>query len=164
MEKISLSLRKALNLELDGYEFYTKCAQLTDSKEAKEMFNFLAREEQTHYERIEDLYQENFREEYFAYERCIRTEEPNKSVSKIFDLEKLHEKADVLDALNLGIKAENESISLYGNLAQSSENKEMKEIFEKLVEEEKKHLLILEGERETVTDTGAFKDFKIVTM
>ncbi len=163
MEEISKSLRKALDLELDGYEFYTKCAKLTDSREAKEMFNFLAREEQTHYERIEDMYQENFREEYFAYERCIRVEEPNKGFSKIFDLEKLHEKADVLDALNLGIKTEKESIGLYGNLAKT-EKKETKELFEKLVEEEKKHLLILEGERETVTDTGAFKDFKIVTM
>ncbi|MEM2918978.1 MAG: ferritin family protein [Candidatus Altiarchaeota archaeon] len=164
MEEISKILKKALELEVNGYEFYNKCSELTDSKEAKKMFSFLAKEEQRHYEKIEEIYMENFKGDYFTYERNLLSETRNANFEKIFSLENLKEKADVIDALNLGIKAEKDSIELYNNLSESFEDKNLKELFEKLAGEEKKHLIILEDEKEFITDTGAFKDFRVVTM
>ncbi|MEM4347941.1 MAG: ferritin family protein [Candidatus Altiarchaeota archaeon] len=164
MEEISKILKKALELEVNGYEFYNKCSELTDSKEAKEMFSFLAKEEQRHYEKIEEIYMENFKGDYFTYERNLLSETRNANFEKIFSLGNLKEKADIIDALNLGIKAEKDSIELYNNLSESFEDKNLKELFEKLAGEEKKHLIILEEEKEFITDTGAFKDFRVVTM
>lgn len=165
MEEISKLLRKALELEVNGYEFYNKCSELTNSKDAKEMFSFLAKEEQKHYEKIEEIYMENFKDDYFAYERNLLSETKREvNFEKIFSLENLKEKADVIDALNLGINAERQSIDLYENLSENFKDDKLKEFFEKIADEERKHLMILENEREVITDTGAFKDFRVVTM
>lgn len=75
----------------------------------------------------------------------------------------LDAKSDALDALNIAIKAEDNSVLLYQRLAGGSKNEKLKKVFMQLAAEEKKHFYILENEVESVTKTGAYSDFKIVT-
>jgi rubrerythrin len=75
----------------------------------------------------------------------------------------LDDKPDALAALNVGIRAEENSINLYQKLADEAEDIQIREFFEKLVSEENRHRLILQTEVEFVIDTGEFHDFKTVT-
>lgn len=158
------ALCKALDLEVDGYEFYSACAEHTSSEKGKEMFNYLADEERVHYDRVEEIYKSKFGG------RCIEyTSRSDRETSKSSVFEEkvpggnLDEKSDALDALNIGIKVEDNSIELYRQLAEESKDPEINSFFAKLVKEEEKHRQILENEVELVTETGNFTDFKVVT-
>ncbi len=76
----------------------------------------------------------------------------------------LNDRSDALDALNIGIKAEDNSIKLYTKLSQASFQPDTIKLFKQLIEEERMHRSILENEVEFVTETGEFHDFKTVTM
>lgn len=158
------ALSRALDLETEGYEFYMRCAENTKSKEGQEMFRYLAEEEQTHYKKVKEIFKNEFRKEFEKYEGI--SEEMGQS--GVFEEKvpggNLDEKSDALDALNIAIKAEVNSIELYEKLAEGSSKPDIKNLFEKLAEEEKKHRSILEAEVEFVTETGEFHDFKAVTM
>jgi rubrerythrin len=156
------ALSRALDLEVEGRRFYLLCAGLTRSEEGKDMFNYLAHEEKVHYDKIAQFFEVK---DFQGY--CDYVEAKGLS-SGVFDGRmkgvKLDDKADSLDALNVAIKAEENSIDLYSKLANEAGGEEMRLFFERLVGEERKHRNILETEVEYVTGTGDFKDFRAVTM
>jgi rubrerythrin len=155
-------LGRALDLEVEGREFYLKCSQSTKSSDGKDMFMFLANEEKIHYDRIAQLYE---REDYKGYCDYVQSKGLESGVfSKRVKGGTLDDKSDALSALNVGIKAEENSIELYSALANEAISEEMKLFFERLVSEERRHRNILANEVEFVTGTGDFKDFTTITM
>jgi rubrerythrin len=163
-KEISEVLNKALELEREGREFYLECMERTKHKGGKEMFRYLAEEECMHYETVEKTYRREFEKEYLQYKK---TQPASAVKSGIFQIKvaggAADEKAGALDALNIAIKAEDLSVLLYQRLAGGSKNEKLKKVFTKLMQEEKKHFLILENEAASITKTGAYTDFKIVT-
>jgi rubrerythrin len=159
---MSDALSRALDLEVEGRQLYLNCAINTSNNDGKSMFNFLANEEKIHYEKVAKFFEKN---DYTSY--CNYVEAKGLS-SGVFEKKvkggNLDGKSDALSALNVGIRAEENSIKLYQRLADDAENSNIKKFFEKLVVEENKHKLILVTEVEFVTDTGEFHDFKTVTM
>jgi len=161
------SLNKALNLEVEGKDFYTKCAEKTSSAEGRRMFDYLAKEEEAHYNKVLRIFETDFKE---AYAERMKKCEPNMKIkpSGVFKKKiaggKISTKSDVLDALNISLKAEEDSIRLYEKLAKQSFQADTIRLFEQLVEEEKTHHSILENEVEFVTKTGEFTDFKTITL
>ena len=159
---LSDALCRGLDLETEGRGFYLKCADGTTDKEGKGMFAYLASEEKVHYDKIAAVFREYDAKGFRNYV------EEKGLMSGVFKGEvkggKLSGKSDALDALNIGIAAEEKSIMLYDNLSKTAPTREIRALFSKLVEEEKRHKNILENEVEFVTDTGEFHDFKTVTM
>jgi len=160
--KMCRALESALSLELEGRDFYRRCAENTSDQEGKAMFGYLAGEEQTHYNKIEDFFNRQFHMEYCEYI------EGKKDASGVFRTDvpggRLDSTSDALDALNVGIKAEEKSIELYSKLSGEAPDEKTKAFFDRLQEEERKHRNILDNEVEFVTKTGEFHDFKTVTM
>ena len=160
------ALSKALYLEAEGHEFYIKCSQSTKNNDAQGMFKYLAREEEIHFKKVEEIFEREFKKEYEAH---MKTCKPPGSIkpSGVFEKNipggRIDEKSDALDALNIGIRAEDNSIRLYERLAKESFQPDTIKLFEHLAEEERKHHAILEAEVEFVTQTGEFHDFKTVT-
>ena len=76
----------------------------------------------------------------------------------------LNEKSDSIDALNIGVEAEEKSIKLYRELEEAAEENDLKQVFRKLIHEEQKHLAILNKEIDFVTETGEYYDFTAVSM
>lgn len=155
-----VALESARKLEKEGYEFYTQAAQKTLNREGREMFEFLAVEEIKHYKIVDNLM------EMFGGSRLPIKDEIT-SESGIFNETRggsIGEKADQLDALNIGIKAEQKSIEAYSNIYDKTNNQSLKKAAKKLIQEEKKHLSILEAEVEFITDTGEYHDFRTITM
>ena len=50
-------LKQAMELEEEGLQFYRKAARATRDKQAQEIFNTLAGDEQKHYDLIEKQFQ-----------------------------------------------------------------------------------------------------------
>lgn len=163
-KEISGLLNKALEIELEGRKFYLECMAKTNHAGGQEMFRYLAEEEWIHYEKVEKIYHREFEKEYKEFKREQSAKEP---VSGIFPKKvpggNIDNRSDALDALNIALKAEDNSILLYERLAGGSKNEKLKKVFAQLVLEEKKHFMILEKEIESVTGTGAYTDFKMVT-
>ncbi|MBU0761893.1 MAG: ferritin family protein [Candidatus Altiarchaeota archaeon] len=154
---------KALDLEEEGMKFYTKCKETTKDENGKEMFSYLAKEEIIHYNKVAEIFKTYLNKGYCDY-IAARQDKPESGVfEKNFPGGGLNDKTDILAALNIGINAEENSIKLYKQLAEDSENDEAKMAFQKLATEEQKHKSILENEIEFVTGTGEFHDFKQVT-
>jgi len=161
--KLGGALKKAIELEEWGFAFYTESAKKTKDREGKSMFEFLAGEETKHAERIQKLIEGDTVDEEIE----VWVPEIKEIEATIFKRKvpggRADEKADSLEALNIGIEAEKNSIELYGKLAEQCDNKKCPKVFHKLVSEEQKHLAILEKEVEFVTETGSFTDFKVIT-
>ena len=161
--EISEMLNMALQIETEGRRFYLECMERTAHAGGKEMFKYLAQEETIHYETVEKIYRREFEKEYLSFKKT----EAGLGASGIFKMKVPGGAADAnggaLDALNIAIKAEDNSALLYRRLAGASKNPRLQKVFARLAEEEKKHFYILEKEVESLTKTGAYTDFRIVT-
>ncbi|MBN2014747.1 MAG: ferritin family protein [Candidatus Altiarchaeota archaeon] len=158
------ALDKALNLEIEGHEFYMQCAEHTTSREGQEFFRYLAGEELIHYDKIVEIYKKRSNRGYCEYRNRIKK---MKKADRIFEKHvpggNLDKRSDALDALNIAIRVEDNSIKLYHELAEKAEKPDLRRFFKELLGEEEKHRSLLETEIEFLTETGSFKDFKVVT-
>ena len=165
MEKDTLCgiLSKALDIEEEGRDFYIECFKKTSDENGKKMFKTLAEDELRHYNRIAEIFESHMRQGYCDY----LDSKGKRKKSGIFESDipgaAIDEASDALEALNIGINAENNSINLYSRLADDAQDDTMKTAFIKLTQEEQKHKSILEQEVEFIMQTGQFSDFKQVT-
>ncbi len=162
-KKICELVGKALELEEEGRDFYMECSKRTADENAKEMFKQLAEDEIKHYNKVVEIFND-----YLKKGRCedvIPKEE--RTPSQVFEDNipggRLNDKTDTLDALNIGIRAEENSIILYKKLEKETDRMSLKPVFIRFIEEETRHKYILEKEVEYVTETGEFHDFKTIT-
>jgi len=162
------ALTRALDLEVEGMEFYAKCAEHTSSRDGKDMFKHLAGEEKVHYEKVTDIFKRLYNDEYCSYAEAHRRVGMRVSGGGVFEKKvpggNLDDESDALDALNIALKAEENSIRLYEKLAAGTSDRDARVLFTRLVDEERTHRSILEAEAEFITETGEFHDFKTVTM
>ncbi|MFH0859647.1 MAG: ferritin family protein [Candidatus Altiarchaeota archaeon] len=161
-EKIVKGLESAIELEMAGQKFYREAAERTADENGTEMFNFLADEEAEHESLLREKYVEIVGEDYEGGEDLEEV-----VIGRVFS-ERVSGGAsgkgsDDLDALNIGINAEKESIELYGRLKKEAEDEELQDTFEMLVEAEERHLSLLETQVEFITETGEWHDFGTIT-
>jgi len=155
---------KALDLELEGISFYEGCAKHTDNEDGKKMFLHLAGEEKTHYKNVAEIFSNLYHDRFCKYEQLHQDNEDSGVFEEKVPGGNLNEASDALDALNIAVNAEDNSIKLYETLAENVADQDSKVFFTKMVDEEKNHKSILESEAQFVTETGEFKDFTQVTM
>jgi rubrerythrin len=159
MSKISdvkEAIKTAIQMEKDGYSFYKKAASQTSSEMGKSFFESLANDEQVHL----DVFQKIFEDKVGKTEWDILVNS-NKKYSElpIFpkDLESsegANPNLDELDALRLGMDSEKEAIDYYNKIKEKSSNSDVKDILDKIIEQEKKHYLLLEQEFDHLDKTG----------
>lgn len=156
--EIKEALGKALDIEQQGYLFYTESAKHTPDKNGAAMFWWLAGEEKKHFERIRAIWAEDM--------QSIKPPEfsPDTAALNYRIFKKTSsETEDELDALNTGITAEESSIALYSYLSKHAGlSGKARRVFHQLMGEEEKHLAILNKEVEFVTKTGEYTDFRTV--
>ena len=163
-KEIAEVLEKALEMEYEGRLFYLECCGKTKSPEGQEMFRYLAEEESIHYDKVMKLFEKEFNKEYVKYKETKGSHEhAGGAFQKVVKGGTVDVSSDALEALNMGISAEEKSIRLYARLAKGAKSEKLIKFFIDLAEEERKHHVILEKEVEAVTGTGAYADFKQVT-
>ena len=143
----------AVQIEINGRDFYEIVAKHSKNKKAKDVFLYLASEEAEHEKRFREILntvktyepKEAYPEEYFAYMRSLADnrvftgKEMGRETAKSVRGEK--------DAVDLGINAEKYSIEFYEGMKKLVSTKD-KNAVDVIINEEKKHLDTLNGLKE----------------
>ncbi len=156
-----------LFVEDDGRRFYERCSKLVSTKEGREMFNFLASEESRHYTKFKELYVKHAGKKPVLSD-CERTRLAGfRKKADVFvrgSVEGLLDGAsDAIDALDIAVEVEENSIRLYSGFRKSVSEEGVLDVLKTIIGEEERHLAILQMEEEFLTSTGEWHDFRIVT-
>ncbi|MBN7773597.1 ferritin-like domain-containing protein [Clostridium aminobutyricum] len=134
-------LELALSMENDLKEFYQKQAKLNEGNRLKAAFILLAKEEEKHAEIIK------------SYSKDIILPLPDShiiaDIQTIFNEMKdfrveIKELPDQLDVYRMALEKEEQSVKFYQDLHDKASEEQSKTVFGYLIEQEKKHCIIVE--------------------
>jgi len=146
------ALKKAIQLEKDGIDFYLKSAKKTKNIFTKKIFEELAREEENHIKAINRIY-EDLKNNSIKIEWV--TAESKDNIEKVFQdalVEKAIKSKDDLEALNLALDFENKSIKYYERLAKNSKDNFERRFYFTLSYEERGHYLKIMDSIQYISD------------
>ena len=129
----------AIELELNGEQFYRSLAEDTNSPGLKSVFNMLADDETKHKAVFENM-QENDHSE--IKDTAILKEAD--SVFKELNKDDFLNEEKQLDVYKKALELEQKSISYYGELIDLAEDERAKDALRKVIGEEEKHSRLLE--------------------
>ncbi|OHB99849.1 MAG: hypothetical protein A3G70_00345 [Planctomycetes bacterium RIFCSPLOWO2_12_FULL_39_13] len=145
------ALKIAVNIEEEGFEFYSTLVKNARDSKVKEVFSKLASDEKEHLARFQKAYLELTSPispvqgcEDYTVDLYLKYLIDTGVFTKKGEAKKLamEIKTDI-DALKIGIQAEKDSILYYSEAAKNTKNTFGKMTFEQLANEEKKHLKLL---------------------
>ena len=143
------ALQMAIEMEKEGQGFYKKTAEKTSDKMTRQVFEFLANEELKHIEAIKIFYDSEISGKTTDFEKVTAGQTPDKARQAIMNLFKgLGDKAPVdkpdLDAYNFARDFEKNGEKFYRKAAEKASDKNVKKLFEFLVDEEKRHFQMID--------------------
>ncbi len=138
----------AMDLELDGKKYYEELMEETKNKGLKNIFKMLAKDEEEHYRIVKDL-----RKEFSDALKSETLKESNNIFANMLKSKDFYtEDKSHIEAYKHACGLEDKSIELYNEQLQNAKDENEKKIFEMLVQEEKKHKIILENIIEFVSE------------
>ncbi len=152
-EKAAEALKESMAIELQGREFYLVAAEKTEDERGKEIFSFLSREEQRHFQYIRNAYDNIMEGKAFLLEIPERPE--SYMEAEIFSPEfkkRIGGKNFAASALGIGILLEKNSFELYSNLARMSSSDDLRNLYFHLSRWEKTHYEMLNREWESIKE------------
>lgn len=140
----------ALQMELDGEKYYREMASGTKHNDLKQVLEGLADDEKRHYQIIQSAQNQTFGHIQLEDDPSLR------SVRNIFSIDNCKEPAgknDLIEKLKeeqsdiyrAALRKEQESVELYRKLKEDAEEDETKKIFTTLMQEEEKHVDVIEN-------------------
>jgi len=152
-------LHTALDMEKKGYKFYKEISQKSQNEVTKKIFDFLAKDEVLHIEKINDFYiglddqgdMAPLSLEDIQKHREERFDIFSKSISEI----KMKIKPDDDDkkAYEVALEMENNGYKYYENMLKEAQDKTLVKFIQFLVEEEKKHYKLILNTYEYLNDS-----------
>ncbi|MDA8091739.1 MAG: ferritin family protein [Nitrospiraceae bacterium] len=143
----------AIKTETDAIDFYGKAAQKTSHPVGKKMFLSIIEDEKRHLEVLKCIFEGMDIE-------VPEGKNPMGRVKTVFDenrdlmLSRVAATSDEVQALEMAMKMEKDSVDFYEKAAASARERKEKAVFERLVEEEKQHYAIFSNTLQFLTDTG----------
>jgi rubrerythrin len=160
IENVKDAIKTAIQMEKDGYSFYKKAADQTSSDMGRTIFKSLAADELLHLEVFEKLFNKKVgKTEWYT---LVNTS--NKYVDiPIFpkDLKKIegaNPDTNEIDAIRIAMDSEQRAIEYYTKISENSPDDDLKKILDEIINQEKNHYNILEGEFHHITSTGYWFD------
>jgi len=135
----------AIEIEINGRDFYNAVAAKVKSTKAKNLFQFLAGEEKKHIEKFKKILEsvkkyepkEAYPEEYFAHINALASNQVFTQKDK--GAQVARGAKDENAAIDIGIKAEKDSITFYEDMKKIVPEED-KRIVDDVIAEEQKHL------------------------
>ncbi len=154
------AIKTAIQMEKDGYSFYKKAAAQTTSDMGKSIFESIADDELLHLEVFKKMFNDIVGKE--EWKELVNSSKKYSNVN-IFpkDLkEAVGANPDVneIDALRIAMDSEKEAIDYYTKIRDNLTDYQVKEIINEIIEQEKNHYIILEGEFNHINTTGYWFD------
>jgi rubrerythrin len=156
IENVKDAIKTAIQMEEDGYSFYQKAAAQTSSDMGKTVFKSLAADELLHLEVFEKLFNEKVGKT--EWHDLVNTSKKYVDIP-IFpkDLKKLegaNPDINEIDALHIAMDSEQKAIEYYTEIREKSSDDEVNKIIDEIINQEKNHYNILEGEFHHINSTG----------
>ena len=138
----------AVRIERNGVKFYQYLSENVKDDDAKDVFSFLASEEEKHVgifrQMLDEVADYTPRYSYPGEYGLFLDELASSAVESLKNYEEALKSKDFEEAIKLGIKVELQSIVYYSELYDLLPDK-LNEVIKKVVDEEKKHYLELKG-------------------
>jgi rubrerythrin len=157
----------AVKAEKDGIDFYMKAAKkFSGNQDLQKLFHSLAKEEAKHMQIFLDF---KVKSEDKGIDQCLKSPEIDAYLEAIVQeglfpkgetVNKRLEKVETVgQAAAIAMAAEKNAVLLYTELAKLSKDKEQRKFFEKIVKEEKSHLVMVANLRAEYDDAYAAMRF-----
>ncbi len=141
----------AMNSEIDAETFYRNASAKAQSQAGKQLFQELADFEHNHFEHVRHIIEARKKRTKITVSRIARKLPDIKpEVKGEFE----PNKEEIVDILNLGMKAEKEAQERYQAIAARLDDQKAKEIFSNLAEDERRHHALLEAEHYHISNKG----------
>lgn len=165
-------LRRAMQIERDGYRFYMDVARMATGERAKEMFRSLANDEVTHlrillieYRALEEgkgwVAPTDADLELIEIPDPANPELPGEEYpeeSPIFSPAREPSIENDIAALEFGMETERLSYELYKNAAREAQDPRAHAVYEQLAQEENRHYEILQHSHEYLSENQTWWD------
>ena len=156
----ALILRNAVEMEIQGKEFYERAAEKMMNQRGKEMFRSLVNQERVHVDILEDQLNRFVHDKVWLSLNHLKSEAPATKISVFQDkyIKKIEigPNAGELDVIKLGMEVEKKSVDYYRAAGSGLRDKNAKDIFNWLVAQEAGHLTILQAEYDYRTKSGFY--------
>ena len=160
IENVKDAIRTAIQMEQEGYSFYLKAAAQTSSEMGRTVFKSLAADELLHLEVFQKLFDEKVGKE--EWNNLITSGKKYADI-QVFpkDLKRIegaNPDTNEIDAIRIAMDSEKKAIEYYTKINQNVTSNEFKEIINEIIEQEKNHYSLLEGEFHHINSTGYWFD------
>jgi rubrerythrin len=161
IENVKDAILTAIQMEKDGYSFYMKAAAQTNSDMGRSIFESLASDEQRHL----DVFQKMFEDKVSKTEWNELVESSKKYAqipifpNDLKDAPGMDTDSTELDALRMAMDGEKEAIEYYDKIKEKLDDKDVKNVIDEIIEQEKNHYSILENEFNHINSTGYWFEF-----
>ncbi len=133
------AIMRAMEIEKETFDYYTKAQQKTFDPSGKRIFSWLARTEEEHYLKLSELYgsmEESGR--WVFYGGSTISLEPESP-----DAKEIGFSTGDLEALEIGMDIEKKGIAYFDELVRKTADPDGKKMLQKLLEEEREHLRVI---------------------
>ena len=148
-EDILEPFRIALKLEEEGREYFLKAARETQSRLARQTFEFLAKEEDRHIENIQSFFKALQDEENEDLPEVEESQSEQKLEAFNQRLDKLQSEfkpsASDMDAYRYALEFENGAEDFYQEILDKSNDARVRKFYQWLIDEEKMHGRLLKS-------------------
>jgi rubrerythrin len=162
MEKKKLQdlVKQAIRLEIDGRKFFNHAAEITLHELGKKMFQRLAQEEVKHLTTFGKLFGSMVKAE--DWKEYVKKEEKLSEKSPLIEelasrMKKPEAKGEV-EALRIGMELEQNAVEMFKKTSADVTDTKIKEIFDKICDEERFHFDLLQAQHDSVTGSGFWLD------
>jgi rubrerythrin len=156
----ALILRNAVEMEIQGKEFYERGAEKMRNQRGKEMFLSLVKQERVHVDILEDQLNRFVHDKVWLSLKQLKSGAPATKISVFQDKDikkiEIGPNAGELDVIKLGMEVEKKSVEYYRAAGNDLQDKNAKDIFNWLVAQEAGHLTILQAEYDYRTKSGFY--------
>ncbi len=161
IENVKDAILTAVQMEKDGYTFYTKAAAQTESEMGRTIFESLADDEQRHLNIFQKMFEDKV--EQSEWNDLVNSSKKYANIpvfpTDLKDAPGMDSDSTEIDALRMAMDSEKEAIDYYNEILESLENQELKNVINEIIEQEKNHYSLLEKEFNHINSTGYWFEF-----
>jgi len=154
-EYLLQALKEAVQMEVEGRQFYLEAAKKVKSEGVREIMVYLAESEMYHIQKFNEIYQSLQKDPSWTESMAAFTPPKHDAYVCVMAMTKEKDNTggkDDLQALRTGIKMEECSIDHYTKLAKEATNPLARRFFMSVAHEERGHLLALQDMHNYLSD------------
>lgn len=158
-EAVTKFIEEALRLEVNGRAFFTHAAEITHNELGKKMFLRLAEEEVKHLDVFADIFTSILKSD--EWKKQLHKEElkgPSPVIEELVARMKRAEGKGEVEALRIGMELELKAIDFFKQASSETSDQAIRQIFEKIADEERYHYDLLQAQFDSVTGSGFWFD------